>query len=171
MKRQDILSILITFMVGVVAGGYLYLVGLAPTVATLGVPSQERVESLVIESEVYGGCRDACPSFQVLGDGSYRYLYSVAYDEPQVIQSGSLSSALRRELQRSITLEALRAQSQSITPSVCSSYSDGIDVRYTITKNGEEFILDTCGTRVNTDSAMWQSVRKIWDFLEISSEQ
>jgi len=44
-------------------------------------------------------------------------------------------------------------------------------VRYTITKNGEEFILDTCGTRVNTDSAMWQSVRKIWDFLEISSEQ
>ena len=59
MKRQDILSILITFTVGLLAGGYLYLTGFAPTVATLEVPSAEKLNELVIESEVYGGCRSA----------------------------------------------------------------------------------------------------------------
>jgi len=171
MKKPDILSILLTFFLGAMAGAYLYLVGYAPTVATLEVPSQEKAEALVIESDVYGGCRDACPSFQVLGDGSYRYLYSVAYDEPQIIQSGTVPSAMRKDLQKKLTPQALTAQSQQITPAVCSSYSDGIDVRYTITRNGEEYVLDTCGTRVDTDSPLWLSVKKIWDYLEIASEQ
>jgi hypothetical protein len=171
MKKQDILSILLTFFLGVVAGAYLYLVGYAPTVATLEVPSREKAEALVINSDVYGGCRDACPSFQVLGDGSYRYLYSVSYDDPQVIQSGSIPSAMRRDLQRNLTPQALAAQSQTITPAVCSSYSDGIDVRYTVTRDGEEYVLDTCGTRVDTDSPLWLSIKKIWDYLEISSTQ
>jgi len=170
MKKQDLLSILVTFFVGVFAGAYLFLVGFAPTMATLDVPSLEQVESFVIESDVYGGCRDACPSFQVLGDGSYRYLYSVSYDEPQVIQSGTIPSAMRRDLRRNLTPEALQAQSQSITPAVCSSFSDGIDVRYTVTLDGEEYVLDTCGTRVDTNSPLWLSIKKIWDYLEIVSE-
>lgn len=158
-----------TFFVGVTAGAYIFLVGFASTVATLEVPDQEKIEELVIESDVYGGCREACPSFQVLGDGSYRYLYSVSYDEPQVIQSGSIPFSLRRELLKNLTTQALTTQSQSITPAICSSYSDGIDVRYTITRDGSKYILDTCGTRVDTNSPLWISVKKIWDYLEIAS--
>jgi len=171
MKKSDTLSILITFLVGIVVGVYLYVVGFAPTVATLEVPSQERIEALVIESDVYGGCRDACPSFQVLGDGSYRYLYSVSFDEPQVIESGTIPFALRRDLRKNLTSEALEAQSQPIAPAVCNSFSDGIDVRYRVTREGKEYVLDTCGTKVNTDSPLWLSIKKIWDYLEIASNQ
>jgi len=171
MKKQDMVSILITFFVGVVAGAYLYLVGYVPTVATLEVPGRERAESLTIESVVYGGCRDACPSFQVLGDGSYRYLYSVAYDEPPVIQSGDITFAMRKDLRRQLTPKALTAQSEVITPAVCNSYSDGIDVRYTITRDGKEYVLDTCGTKVDVDSPLWLSIKKLWDYLEIVGEQ
>jgi len=160
-----------TFFVGVVAGSYLYLVGYAPTVATLEVPSREKIETMVIESDVYGGCRDACPSFQVLGDGSYRYLYSVALDEPQVIKSGDIPYAMRRDLQRKLTPQALVTQSLPTTPAQCNSFSDGIDVRYTITRDGEKYVLDTCGTQVDTDSPLWLSIKKIWDYLEIASEQ
>ena len=90
MKKQDILSIVMTFFVGVLAGSYLYIVGFAPTVATLAVPSQEKLDALVIESDVYGGCRDDCPSFQLLGDGSYRYLYTSDLSEPQSIADGKI---------------------------------------------------------------------------------
>jgi hypothetical protein len=171
MKKPDILSILLTFFLGVVAGAYLYLAGYAPTMATLEVPGREKAEALVIASDVYGGCRDECPSFQVLGDGSYRYLYSVTYDEPQVIESGSIPSAMRRDLKKNLTPQALAAQSQAITPVVCSSFSDGIDVRYTVTLDRETYVLDTCGTQVDTDSPLWLSIRKIWDYLQIASTQ
>jgi hypothetical protein len=171
MKKPDLLSILLTFFLGAAGGVYLYLVGYAPTVATLEVSSREKVEALTIESDVYGGCRDTCPSFQVLGDGSYRYLYSIMYDKPPVIQSGSIPYAMRRDLQRNLTPQALATQSQTITPTVCRSFSDGIDVRYTITLKGEAYLLDTCGTQVDTDSPLWLSIRKIWDYLEKASTQ
>jgi hypothetical protein len=93
------------------------------------------------------------------------------YDEPQVIQSGNIPFAMRRDLQRNLTHGALQAQSQRTTPSACSSYSDGIDVQYTVTRDGEKYVLDTCGTRVDTDSPLWLSIKKIGDYLEIASEQ
>jgi hypothetical protein len=171
MKKQDILSILMTFFVGVVAGSYLFIVGFAPTIATLAVPSQEKLDALVIESDVYGGCRDDCPSFQVLGDGSYRYLYTADVSEPQVIVNGKIPGAMRRDLQRTLTVEALTTQSQRTNPTACASFADGIDVRYYVTRNGVEYTLDTCGTNVDTDSPLWLNIKKIWDYLEIASSQ
>jgi hypothetical protein len=171
MKKQDILSIVMTFFVGVLAGSYLYIVGFAPTVATLAVPSQEKLDALVIESDVYGGCRDDCPSFQLLGDGSYRYLYTSDLSEPQSIADGKIPGALRRDLQRALTEEALLAQSQRINPTSCASFTDGIDVRYYVTRNGVDYTLDTCGTAVDTDSALWLNIKKIWDYLDVVSNQ
>jgi len=155
-----------TFFVGVAVGAYVFLVGFAPTIAKLEVPNQEKLESLTIEGEVYGGCRDTCPSFQVLGDGSYRYLYSPILDEPQVIESGSLPSTLRRELQRNLTETALLNQSEPKNSVVCNSDSDGVDVRYTITKNSEKFVLDSCDTQVQLNSQLWLSIKKTWDYFE-----
>ncbi len=166
MKRQDILSILITFLVGLIAGGYLYLTGFAPTVAKLEVPSAETFQSFEVVSEVYGGCRSACPSFQVLGDGSYRYLYSTSFDDEQILQTGTLPFDMRRNLQRTLEAEVLRVQSRKTTPALCESFSDGFDVRYQITIAGEEYSLDTCGTAVSTESALWQSLEAVWTYLE-----
>lgn len=170
MKSQDLLSILITFFVGVVAGAYIFLVGYAPTVAKFEVPNQSEAQSLVIESEVYGSCRNACPAFQLDGH-SYRYLYYTSYDDPPVIKQGSIPFALRRELQKNLTLRALQAQSQPRTPALCGSYEDGIDVQYTITLDGLRYVLDTCGTNVDTNSPLWLSIKKIWDYVEVDSEE
>jgi hypothetical protein len=166
MKKQDLLSILLTFFLGVVCGAYLYLVGYAPAVATLQVPTQATVDSLIIEAEACGGCRNTCPSFQVLADGSYRYLYSMAPDEPQEVRSGKIPFSVRRDLQKNLTAEALVMQSQSIAPQECASFTDGIDVRYTVTREGETYVLDSCGTQVDTTSPLWLSVRQIWSQLE-----
>lgn len=166
MKHQDILSILITFTVGFVAGGYLYLTGFAPTVAKLEVPSAETFNEFEVVSEVYGGCRGACPSFQVLGDGSYRYLYSTSISEEQIIQTGNIPFDIKRNLQRALESESLNAQSRKTTPALCESFSDGFDVRYRITIAGEEYALDTCGTAVNTQSSLWQSLEAVWSYLE-----
>jgi len=160
-----------TFFVGVAAGAYVFLVGFAPTIAKLEVPNQEKLDSLTIEGEVYGGCRDTCPSFQILGDGSYRYLYSPTFDDPQVIESGAIPYALRRELQRNLTETALVNQSQPKSAVVCNSYSDGVDVRYTIIKDSEKFVLDSCNTQVELNSQLWMSIKKTWEYLENKSGQ
>lgn len=168
MKRQDILSILITFTIGLFAGGYIYLTGFAPTIANLAVPSEQKLNELVVESEVYGGCRAACPSYQLLGNGSYRYLYSTSFDSDQILKTGNIPFGLRRDLQNTLTEAELLRQSQVTTPALCESFSDGIDVRYEITLDGKVYTLDTCGTAVNADSALWLNLGRVWDYLEIS---
>ena len=168
MKRQDVLSILITFTVGLFAGGYIYLTGFAPTVANREVPSAETFNQLVVESEVYGGCRNSCPSYQVLGDGSYRYLYSPSFEADQVLKTGNIPFGLRRDLQRTLTADELEKQSRETSPALCESFSDGIDVRYEITLENTVYELDTCGTAVDTNSALWLNLNRVWDYLETS---
>jgi len=166
MPRQDILSILITFTVGLVAGGYLYLTGFVPTVARIEVPAVVKVDEFVVVSEVYGSCGDDCPSFQVLSDGSYRYFYSTPLSDEQILQTGDLPSGLRRDLQRTLLAQQLEAQSQETTPALCDSFSDGIDVSYVVTLNTQEYQLNTCGTAVDVDTAMWQNLDRVWGYLE-----
>jgi len=166
MKRQDILSILITFTVGFVAGIYVYVTGFVPTIATISTPVAQSVDELVIVSEVYGGCGSSCPSYQVLENGSYRYLYAPAFDQEQVLQTGNIPFGLNRDLRQTLVESQLVNQSRQTTPALCESFSGGIDVRYSIALNGTEYLLDTCGTAVDTNSALWQNLERVWAYLE-----
>lgn len=55
MKKADFLSVLITFVVGVLAGAYLFTTQFAPTVTVSALPSKEILSKFSITSEVYGG--------------------------------------------------------------------------------------------------------------------
>jgi hypothetical protein len=78
MKRQDLLTILITFCMGVIFGFYIYLAGFAPANERITTALETNVDGLVITGEAYGGCIQVgnCPRFNIASDGSYRYFYT-----------------------------------------------------------------------------------------------
>lgn len=166
MKKSDIISILITFLVGAFAGSYLYLTGFAPIEAEITVPDVREVSQFEIVGDVYGGCRDTCPSFQLLNDGSYRYLYTPSFGAEQVIREGKLPYELNRKLHNTLTESELSIQSQVIKPATCNSYVDGIDVVYKISLNDKIFTINSCGTAVDGESELWKTLGKIWTYYE-----
>jgi hypothetical protein len=165
-KKQDLLSILITFATGFLIGGYLYLTNVAEFVSKISTPDKEAVSEFSIVGDVYGSCRHTCPSFQVLSDGSFYYLYTPSAGAEKVTRKGKIPFALQQQLKAAVTKEELWRQSVDIEPAVCNSYTDGIDVKYEITLNGTSYVLDSCGTSVDTGSLLWTGLRGVWSFFE-----
>ena len=167
MKRQDLLSIMITATVGFFGGGFLYLVHFSELVNPVSVPTQQATEEFVIISEAYGGCRSVCPAFRLTGNGNYRLQYYTEMDGERLFKDGTLPFELARNLKRALEDEqSLLEQSQETTPEDCHSYSDGIDVRYSITLDGNLYELDSCGTTVAGNGEIWTSLAKIWDYFK-----
>lgn len=166
MKKDDLLSILITFVVGLFAGGYLYITGFAPIEAVVSTPIAEEISEFSIVGDVYGGCRNTCPSFKIVEDGSYRYFYTPAAGAEQSLREGSLPYQLYRNLRNVITESELLKQSRTIVPSTCNSYVDGIDVVYEITLNGRLYIIDSCGTAAEGESELWMTLSQVWSYYE-----
>ncbi len=166
MTGRDITSIIFTFIVGFFFGVFLYFTGGLQTYEKSDVQSRAEADSFTIVSEVYGGCMTSCPSFKIESDGSYRYLFTPGPGEDPVIRDGGLPRGLKREISGAVTVAGLNAQSQRIQPSYCNSYTDGIDVKYRITVGGELYILDTCGTNIDTTSTLWNTLVKTWTYFE-----
>lgn len=166
MKKQDIVSILITFVIGFLFGGYFYLTNFAVVVSKIETPDVEAISEFVIEATVYGGCRNTCPSFQIQNDGSYHYLYTPAAGVEKVVRKGAVPTEMMRLLRKVMNTEMLRAQSVAIESAVCNSYTDGIDVRYKVTLDGVEYTLDSCGTAVDSDSLTWKALQGVWTYFE-----
>jgi len=168
MEKKDLVSVAITFIVGLVAGAYLYLTEIAPLEKGSNVPNQSEALGFSIVSDVYGGCQDTCSSFQVTSDGSYRYLYTPEGTSEQVIRQGNLPYRLRNEIKDMVVEDDLKRQARETEPRNCNSYTDGNDVLYEVTINGQEFILDSCGTAVEGNSELWLALHSIWQYLENS---
>jgi hypothetical protein len=167
MKRQDVLSILITFTVGFIGGGFLYVTHFAKLVNPDSVQTQEAAMSFSITGEAYGGCDGVCPAFQMLSNGTYRYQFYEEVGGEKEFREGTMPSDVRRSVRAALDTEALTKQSQEIEPSDCNSYNnDGIDVRYDIALDGAEYTLDSCGTAVEGEGEVWNSLAKIWSYFE-----
>lgn len=168
MERKDLLNILFTFVVGLVVGVYMFFAGFAPTTNSIEKVVENIGESLVVTGEAYGGCDrpGTCPSFNVADGGDYRYSYTPRGATSQVLREGSLPLAIQQDLKRYATQNALDQFSQPVDPVMCDSYVDGIDVRYIIELEGETYTLDSCGTGVNADSLLWQTLSGLWDYFD-----
>jgi len=171
MKRQDLLTILITFAMGLCFGFYVYLVGYAPASERVSTSLTDTTAGLVITGEAYGGCEQVanCPVFNIAPDGSYRYFYVPLGSDEQVVREGVLPFALQQQLDRHLNQAALEAQSRSIEPVFCESFVDGIDVQYDISLNNVDFMLDSCGTDVVAESQLWQALSNLWTYFERST--
>lgn len=166
MKKQDLLSILITFSMGFFVGGYLYVTQFAVILSKVEVPTESNFTEFSVVGEIYGGCKKSCPSFQILNNGSYRYMYSLTTGADPVLRQGNLPILLKRNLSKALLESELKAQSKKINPSSCNSYSDGFDARYTITVDNKEYKLDSCGTAVTGNGAIWTALNEIWSYFQ-----
>lgn len=168
MKRQDLLTILITFAMGLFVGFYVYLAGFAPATDRVSSTIEQIDSGITVTGEVYGGCERVgnCPTYNIANDGSYRHFYVPLGSNEQVVREGVLPLALQQQLNRHVVEPALEQQSQPIEPVFCESFVDGIDVLYTVTLNDDEYTLDTCGTDVVAESTLWQALSNVWTYLE-----
>jgi hypothetical protein len=166
MKKQDAMSVMITFVVGFLAGGYLYISHFSKIIQPDTVQTQDQSSEFTIVSEAYGSCGDVCPSFQVVKDGSYRYQFTPAIGQEKTIKSGTLPLDVQRALKHSLLEEELVAQSQPIAPSDCNSRNNAIDIRYSITLEGAEYTLDSCGTNIKSAGTLWEELSSIWTYLQ-----
>lgn len=162
---------LMTFVSGVFVGVYAFFVGYSPAASTVENSVGELVDNVTIVGEAYGGCDrvNVCPTFRVAADGSYRYFYTPGPGAAEVLREGQLPVILRRNLYSLLEPSILAPASQPTEPALCASYTDGIDVRYTVTRNGERYVLDSCGTAVDGESDLWQTLSRIWTRLEADS--
>ncbi len=165
-KRQDVLALLITFMFGVFTGGYLYLTAFAPQFDTFTGNTEAIYEDLVVVGNQYGGFRGVPPSFQVLKDGSFRYLGFAETTETAVAKEGVVPSVIWKEVKKTLDANTLYTESRKIEATACDSYVDGVDYRYEITRESVIYSLDTCGTNFSNDSATAIALDKLWNYFE-----
>lgn len=167
-KRHELLSLLITFGVGVIAGGYLYLTGFAPQFEELTGQTEAAYDDLVIVGERYGGDRfNSSPSFQVLNDGTFRYLEGAILGEVPVAKEGVLPKTLLAAIKKELSPTELNKAEQPAPADTCISYVDGLDYRYTIVLERSTYKLDTCGTEFSGDSALGGALDSLWNYFQM----
>jgi hypothetical protein len=165
MKQNDLVSILFTAGVGLIAGAFLYVAHFSKLIGSDNVPTERTIEKLTIISEAYGGCGSDCPSFQVVADGSYRYQYAPAVGAEKIIKSGTLPLEVQYKVKKSLDAAALIAQSEPEAQTVCNSRQGGVDIKYNITLESSVYNLDSCGTAVNDQSDLWVALSSMWNYF------
>lgn len=167
MPHQDKVSILITFAIGLVAGGYVYLTGFATTFVPPDTTTEDKYGGLIINGESYGECEaeNSCLSFQLLGNGTYRAIYINPETNKQISKDGGISRSLRNELKAAMLPAGLLAQSQLMLAPVCKYGEEGTNYKFKVTLNSVEYNLDTCKTSIDYNAQVWLTLVKVWNYF------
>lgn len=165
-KKQDIILMGTTFLVGVFVGGYMYVIGFAPQFQEFTGQTEDIYEGFVVEGEQYGGFRAGTPpSFQVLQDGSFRYIGYTPSGQMAEPKEGTVPRAIWSEVKNTLDEDALIDSSEDVASESCISYVDGIDYNYKVTLQSQIFELDTCTTALN-NTKVKTSLDKLWNYFE-----
>tara|TARA_B100001989_G_C24397431_1_gene392403 strand:+ start:117 stop:623 length:507 start_codon:yes stop_codon:yes gene_type:complete len=165
MYKQDWLSVVITLIAGIFTGAYFYTTGFLPLVNNGVADDRIALTEFSVTADMYGGCRNVCPSFHVNNDGEYRVIYGADDNGERLTREGVLPLNISRQLKVNLTPEALAIESEPVDPESCNSDVDGLDLIYEITVAGETYFLDSCGTAVDGDGELWQSLATVWDYF------
>jgi hypothetical protein len=168
-KSQDKVILISAFAIGIFAGAYLFLMGYAPVFGSSKVPSQPAMTKFTIESDSYGGSGEGIPpSFQILSDGTYRYIPqtdAMATSAIAGLKQGNIPDSLMKSLRKKLTTTNLTLASRAVTPNQCASMAGGFDYHYRISVSGAEFTLDTCSTALTPDSDAGIVLQQVWEYL------
>lgn len=167
---QDILIMIVTFIVAVCAGFYLYLTAFAPQFEEFAGQTEAVYEDFVVEGTQYGGDRlgGTAPSFQILENGTYRYLPYTPAGEVVKAREGTVPRSLLTEVKNAMTDEALATAATIVMRGDCMSYVDGLDYNYSVTLNGENYTLDTCTTNLKIEGTLSTTLDKLWNYFATS---
>ena len=166
MEKDDLISIIITIIVGLVGGAYLYVAHFTRLYGNDGVDTQAEQAQFSLMGEAYGSCGTNCPAFQVKNDGSYRYRYYTEVNQPPTVREGTLPLSEQRTLKRALDEAALSKQSETVSPGTCNSATGGIDIRYAVTYKSQQYRIDSCGTAVDSEGDIWKAFSIIWQYLQ-----
>ena len=168
MKRQDVMSILFTALIGFIGGGYLYVTHFSKLIQPDNVQTESQIGSFTIVGESYGSCGVDCPSFQILSDGSYRYQYAQSAGAVKSLKSGTVPLKLQRSVQDALSTDSLIVQSKTLSAPSCDQNS--INYRYKIAFDGAEYLLNSCNTALDGNGDIWNSLVETWNYFETIKE-
>lgn len=162
MKRQDIINIVVTFIVGVIVGAYLFVYGFNPQYEQVTNWTEE-VGTFSVAGEAYGGCKRGgiCASFQITDRGAYKTFPAVSAGEERIPTEGILPSAVYRDLRNAFTGDSLVVLEEPVTSNGCASATNGIDYRLRVSLSSEQFVLDTCTTALADDKPTRDLIKKL----------
>lgn len=160
------LSILLTFFLGVFVGSYAYLY-------VLNGP-KEKVEDLevvkkefAIIGESYGECEanDNCFIFRLDENGDYEVQYDGG-GRGYVESSGSLPKKIVRLFTANVfTVESLKIESRAPLTANCYFGANGTNFKFRITKAGVDYHLDTCLTDIDYEGDNWYVLSQVWNHI------
>lgn len=162
MTHQDKISILVTFVVGMLVGSYLYVTGFAPTYRLPEADQVSAYDGFVIIGDSFGGCEvtNSCISFQLFQNGTYRVIYK--RDGKSVEKTSSIPRSLRQELVTALEPAALTRDSKPLLLLNCAFGEEATNFRFTITSNKESYLLDTCATSIAYTEPLWSALANAW---------
>lgn len=162
-SAQDKISIILTFLMGLVAGGYLYLTGFATTFEPPEASVADVYTQFVITAESYGQCEndDTCLSFQVLQNGSFRAIYDGQADAGP--KDGRIPLSMRGDLYDTLTPAVLASASRTSARANCQY--EGTNYRFEITRDEVEYVVDTCSSAISYESEEWAVLAKLWNYM------
>jgi hypothetical protein len=153
-----------SLVMGILSGVFLYVTVFIPELA----PDEDQSEiisedTVVIEGRMYGGCQemDSCASFKLQDNRRYQYKAT-----PQAeVSEGKISEDIRDAVFNTVDTKTLVTLSEDTTPHQCAGYVDGLDYMYDVTKEGKIYPLDTCTTKLATNSALQKNLISVWEFM------
>lgn len=158
MPKQQLFTILITLLMGMLAGAYLYVSGFASTYNQLEDGGAKAAAVFTLQAEQFGGCGmvGTCPSFQLIADRTYRYIPGAGDVE---VYEGKLSKKVFDQLGEMLLAADFSALNQP--GSTCRAAFDGTDYQYEIIADGVLYELNTCNTQF-TESALDEHLQIVW---------
>jgi hypothetical protein len=165
MTGKDIVMLSSTFVIGVFAGFYFYVSVFASTYGdVLNNGEVGSASDFLIEGEMYGACEEdaICGTFQLVNGRNYHYQ---PYEDAE-IEEGTLGVSFKRMLEGALTPEVLVQHAKRSAESNCDSAHGGVDYTYEVTKEGKEYILDTCTTLLSGNAELEAQLLSLWSALE-----
>ncbi len=165
MTGSDMMLIVMTFLLGIFSGAYLYVDIFVPKYGNTGVDSKSEFE---IIADQYGGCaRDGgCSSFILRKDRSFVYIKGHQTSEEKATKEGKISAKQFKDLKKALNTLNLSMLAEKVKSRTCASYVDGIDYSYRVLDNNIEYILDTCTTKFGSSDALKGILFDLWSVME-----
>jgi hypothetical protein len=161
-SRQEKMSFLATFLMGLFAGGYLYLTGFATTFEPPEANDENIYTEFVITATTYGQCEadGNCLSFQVLENGTFRAI--LEYEGQKLNKEERIPFSIRTDLRDELTGTVLALDSE-IGGEGCRY--EGSNYRFSVTRDGARYDIDTCETLINYEGKGWPALSKLWNHV------
>lgn len=164
MSRDDWMLFILTFLTGAAIGMYIYVAVWKPVYAPEELGDDETVASeWSVVGKRRGGNHDSDyiqPSFRLLGNGSYTYIEGGANTEPSTPKEGKLRGTKLSDLK--VSVPTLKNYEGAVNNANCASLNGGYDYEYRFTVRGETYYLDTCETKLGTETPLASDLAALW---------